>query len=92
MYSRQAWEEGNGFIGAQCVLHLLECALGVVYLWLCFGGGERGDGSDGLRWKLRGEVVGRRALGAVLVGFAGGVAMGVTVGFCCETSFVLNAA
>ena len=73
IYGWPAWEEGNGFTGAQATVNLVETVGYVVYLfvWWRFGEGVVGGmGSEGIWGRLSKTVGGGWGGVACLVGFA----------------------
>jgi len=77
VYSSQAWEENNGFAGAQCFMNLVESGLYVWYLWLVSRNGRVQRPAEG-GWKLLGwygqtrTVGGRAGALAVVIGAISG--------------------
>ena len=63
IYGPSAWESGDGFVAAHCVLNLLAYALGSTYLWLVLMHGRKGIGMH----NALGGAAGRRAALIVLV-------------------------
>ena len=65
MYSRKNWESGDGFVAAHDVLHLTECTLAAIYLWIVFVYGRRTQG-------ISRAVTGNHASLALIVGLMEG--------------------
>lgn len=65
MYGRKNWESGDGFVAAHDILHLTECSLAAIYLWIVFVHGVPTQG-------IKRAVTGKAASLAVIVGLMEG--------------------